>query len=425
MNELARIVEALLFLSPEPLDVERLADACEVVRGRGRGGARPPARALRRGLPRRGAARGGGRLHARHRPGGRARRPAAARQAAHAAAHPGAGRVPRDRRLPPAGLAARDRAHPRRGLGVGGRHAARARADRGVGPLALRRGPLPHHRAVPEAVRPQRRSTRCPTSRGSTPRPRTRASCASACCGRASSAPPASCVPSFLPAPRRPRSCWRRFPGRERVDGERVRAHLRRRARPRRHPGGARRARRGRARGHLLPGRRAGDASTARSPARWPTRGHEVALHGFEHARARRAARARGARRPGPRARHDRGGHRRAAALFRPPYGRFSEASYEACRRPRPRAGLLVGVGDGLGADPGRADRGPRDPRPGRRARSCCCTTRRATPPRRSAAPTAEAVPASPRRPGGRPRARARRQLAAARPTGYRSGTQT
>ena len=33
MNELARIVEALLFLSPEPVSVERLADACEVSEG--------------------------------------------------------------------------------------------------------------------------------------------------------------------------------------------------------------------------------------------------------------------------------------------------------------------------------------------------------------------------------------------------------
>jgi segregation and condensation protein B len=33
MNELARIVEALLFLSPEPVAVDRLADACEVSEG--------------------------------------------------------------------------------------------------------------------------------------------------------------------------------------------------------------------------------------------------------------------------------------------------------------------------------------------------------------------------------------------------------
>ena len=33
LGELARVVEALLFLSPEPLPVERLADACEVGEG--------------------------------------------------------------------------------------------------------------------------------------------------------------------------------------------------------------------------------------------------------------------------------------------------------------------------------------------------------------------------------------------------------
>ena len=33
MNTLARVVEALLFLSPEPVPVERLADACEVSEG--------------------------------------------------------------------------------------------------------------------------------------------------------------------------------------------------------------------------------------------------------------------------------------------------------------------------------------------------------------------------------------------------------
>ncbi len=33
MNELARVVEALLFLSPEPVSVDRLSDACEVSEG--------------------------------------------------------------------------------------------------------------------------------------------------------------------------------------------------------------------------------------------------------------------------------------------------------------------------------------------------------------------------------------------------------
>ena len=71
-----------------------------------------------------------------------------------AAAHPGAGRDAGDRRLPAAGLAAGDRAHPRRLLGVRGADADRARADRGVGPLALRRRDLPHDAAVRAPVRP-------------------------------------------------------------------------------------------------------------------------------------------------------------------------------------------------------------------------------------------------------------------------------
>ena len=33
MNDLARTVEALLFLSAEPVSVERLAEACEVSEG--------------------------------------------------------------------------------------------------------------------------------------------------------------------------------------------------------------------------------------------------------------------------------------------------------------------------------------------------------------------------------------------------------
>ena len=72
MNELARVVEALLFLSPEPVPRREPGRRLRGIRGRGRRGAGAPARALRRGLPRRGAARGGGRLHAGHRPGRRA-----------------------------------------------------------------------------------------------------------------------------------------------------------------------------------------------------------------------------------------------------------------------------------------------------------------------------------------------------------------
>ena len=121
LNDLARIIEALLFLSSEPVSLERLADACESSEGE----VLEALARLRehyaegfRGVVLREVA--GGFTLATD-PGGRARGAAAAGQAAHPAAHPGAGRVPGHRRLPPAGVAARDRAHPRRGLGVGRR----------------------------------------------------------------------------------------------------------------------------------------------------------------------------------------------------------------------------------------------------------------------------------------------------------------
>ena len=59
---------------------------------------------------------------------------------------PGPGRDARDRRLPAADLAPGDHPYPRRQRRLGRRHAARARADRGGGPLAVRRGPVPHER---------------------------------------------------------------------------------------------------------------------------------------------------------------------------------------------------------------------------------------------------------------------------------------
>ena len=67
--------------------------------------------------------------------------------------------------------------------------AARARADRGGRALAVRRRPLPHDAALPQALRPRRRSTTCPTPTSGTRRPRRRPSCATACCAPARRAP--------------------------------------------------------------------------------------------------------------------------------------------------------------------------------------------------------------------------------------------
>ncbi len=116
---LEQTVEALLFLSAEPVSAAELAEACDASEAE-----------IDRALdllgaiaagPRRRAARGRRRLRARLAPRGRGRRAAAARQAEDAAAHPGAGRDARDRRLPAAGLATGDRADPRGLVGVGGR----------------------------------------------------------------------------------------------------------------------------------------------------------------------------------------------------------------------------------------------------------------------------------------------------------------
>ena len=149
--ELARQLEALLFLAPDPVPVEELADALRVEEDEVEAGLR----ALRRGArgARARAARAGRRLDARLAPRRRGGRAAAARAAAHAVADPRAGRDALDRRLPAAGLASRGRAHPRRRVRVGDHGARRPRADRGGGPLAVRRGPVPHDAALPQAVR--------------------------------------------------------------------------------------------------------------------------------------------------------------------------------------------------------------------------------------------------------------------------------
>ena len=181
-------LEALLFLAPDPVPVEELADACgrRGGRGRARRWARWRGRARRPRVVLREVAR---RLGARLASGRRGGRPAAARAPAHAGADARAGRDAVDRRLPAAGLAARGGAHPRRRVGVGHRRAGRARADRGVRPLAVRRGALPDDAAVPQALRPASRSTTCPIPPSGTRARRSRRRCATACCARARSAP--------------------------------------------------------------------------------------------------------------------------------------------------------------------------------------------------------------------------------------------
>ena len=88
VNELARIVEALLFLSAGPCPVDVLADACEVSEGEVVEALARSARALREGYAAWCCARWPA-AHARHRPGGRARRATTALASPHAAAHPG------------------------------------------------------------------------------------------------------------------------------------------------------------------------------------------------------------------------------------------------------------------------------------------------------------------------------------------------
>ena len=201
VSELARIVEALLFLSPDP-----------VTRGRPRRGdrlraptsspRRSPSSTARTRRARAACSSSASRAaRARHRPGRRGGRAAPARQAAHAAADARAGRDAGDRRLPAAGLAAGDHPHPRRRGRLGRRDAARSAASS--------RRPAARSSAPSCTARPTcsssssawTRSRRCPTSRSGTRRPRRRPTCATACCARASSAratPPRSSTSATL-----------------------------------------------------------------------------------------------------------------------------------------------------------------------------------------------------------------------------------
>jgi peptidoglycan-N-acetylglucosamine deacetylase len=137
-------------------------------------------------------------------------------------------------------------------------------------------------------------------------------------------------VPSFLQF-RQTEELWRRFPGRERVEGEQVALTFDDGPDPDATPAvlDALEAAGVRATFFLVGEQAISNRALAREVA---DRGHEVGLHGFEHrehsdlsAREARDDLARGlgtievasGRRP---------------TLFRPPYGRFSEDSYDACR---------------------------------------------------------------------------------------------
>ena len=218
MNDLARIVEALLFLSPEPVSVERLADACEVSEGE-------IVEALAR--LREHYAEGFRGVVLREVAGGftLATDPVAEHAARRLLARP---------RTPPltqaqaeclaivAYLQPVSRPEVARIRGVASESAVGTLLERGLieesGRSRFGAVHVPHHRAVREAVRPRPGSTRCPTRPPSTRRPRTRATSASACCAparpRARSATSRT-VPCFQQH-RETWSGWTRLPALER-----------------------------------------------------------------------------------------------------------------------------------------------------------------------------------------------------------------
>ncbi len=153
---LARVIEGLLFLSPEPVPASALAAAA---------GASDEDVDAAIALLDRQFAPGARGLIIKRVAGGLsfATDPIcepAARALLSKPADPAAdgcpGRDPRDRRLPPAGRPPGDLQDPRRRGGFGDGDAAGARAHRGVRALGLRRGALPHHRSVPAALRSRR-----------------------------------------------------------------------------------------------------------------------------------------------------------------------------------------------------------------------------------------------------------------------------
>ena len=164
-------LEALLFLAPEPVSLEELADACRAASRR----SREALRELRDGLDGRGVVLQASRrrLRAGLAPGRRGGRAAAARRAR---ARPRSRRRrPRRCRSSPTCSRSRARRSPASAASRS-ESATSALAERGLieeaGRSPVRRRPLPHHPAVPEAVRPATRSRSCPSSRSGTRAPR-------------------------------------------------------------------------------------------------------------------------------------------------------------------------------------------------------------------------------------------------------------
>ena len=181
MSSLEQVVEALLFLSPEPVSTGRARRGVRGDRGRGRPGARPARRRARRAaaLVLREVARRATRSP-------RTRTPTRRRA--------GCWRKPRTPPLTQAQaetlaivayLQPVSRPEIARIRGVSSESAVQTLTERGLieesGPLALRRRHPPHDAAVRAPLRALAASTRCRTRRGSTRRPRTRPSCASGC----------------------------------------------------------------------------------------------------------------------------------------------------------------------------------------------------------------------------------------------------
>jgi chromosome segregation and condensation protein ScpB len=191
-SELARTIEALLFLSSDPLSVEELAEATESSGERHRRRDRRAARRLRAGSARPAAARGRGRLHAGERSARRGRRARAARPPRHSALTP----AQLETLAIVAYLQPVSRPEIARIRGVNAESPVATLLDRSLIAKAVARSSAPSstaRRRSSSRSSTSARSTICPTRRSGTPAPRSRASSATAC------SPPATPAPARRP----------------------------------------------------------------------------------------------------------------------------------------------------------------------------------------------------------------------------------